>query len=67
MVYTVKGMSCNHCKASVEKAISGVEGVEKVEVDLTKGIAYVEGKHDIQAALDAVNAIGFNISVSENN
>ena len=67
MVYTVKGMSCNHCKASVEKAISGIEGVEKVEVDLTKGIAYVEGKHDIQAALDAVNTIGFNISVSEGN
>jgi hypothetical protein len=66
MVYAVKGMSCNHCKASVEKAISGVEGVEKVEVDLTKGIAYVEGKHDTQAVLDAVNAIGFNISVSEN-
>ena len=66
MVYTVKGMSCNHCKASVEKAISSVEGVEKVEVDLTKGIAYVEGKHDTQAVLDAVNAIGFNISVSEN-
>ena len=67
MVYTVKGMSCNHCKANVEKAISSIEGVEKVEVDLAKGVAYVEGKHNIQAALDAVNAIGFNISVSEGN
>ena len=38
---------------------------EKVEVDLAKGIAYVQGNHNTQAALDAVNAIGFNISVSE--
>ncbi|MBO7660824.1 MAG: heavy-metal-associated domain-containing protein, partial [Bacteroidaceae bacterium] len=30
-------MTCNHCKASVEKALSSVEGVEKVEVDLAKG------------------------------
>ena len=65
IIYQVKGMTCNHCKASVEKALSSVEGVEKVEVDLTKGIAYVQGKHNTQAALDAVNAIGFNISVSE--
>ena len=49
----------------MEKALSSVEGVEKVEVDLAKGIAYVQGKHNTQAALDAVNAIGFNISVSE--
>ncbi|MBQ5462290.1 MAG: heavy-metal-associated domain-containing protein [Bacteroidaceae bacterium] len=58
-------MTCNHCKASVEKALSSVEGVEKVEVDLAKGIAYVQGNHNTQAALDAVNAIGFNISLSE--
>jgi copper ion binding protein len=30
----VEGMSCGHCKASVEKAVSAVEGVLKVEVDL---------------------------------
>ena len=65
ITYQVKGMTCNHCKASVEKALSSVEGVEKVEVDLAKGIAYVQGNHNTQAALDAVNAIGFNISVSE--
>ena len=65
IIYQVKGMTCNHCKASVEKALSSVEGVEKVEVDLAKGIAYVQGNHNTQAALDAVNAIGFNISVSE--
>ncbi len=28
---TVKGMSCNHCKMSVTKAVAGVSGVKDVE------------------------------------
>ncbi len=30
----VEGMMCNHCKASVEKALSAVAGVTAVTVDL---------------------------------
>ena len=37
--YRVKGMMCNHCKATVEKGLSQLEGAEKVTVDLAKGIA----------------------------
>lgn len=33
-VFNVEGMSCGHCKASVEKAVSALKGVSKVEVDL---------------------------------
>ena len=29
----VKGMTCAHCKAHVEKALGAVNGVDKVEVD----------------------------------
>jgi len=32
---TVEGMSCGHCKAPIEKALSAVPGVSGVEVDLT--------------------------------
>lgn len=60
-IYQVKGMTCNHCKASVEKAISGVAGVEHVEVDLGSGKAYVQGKHDAEAVVEAVSEIGFGI------
>jgi copper chaperone CopZ len=38
----VEGMMCNHCKMHVEKALSGVQGVKKAQVDLAKGIAVVE-------------------------
>ena len=45
-VVTVKvdGMTCNHCKANVEKGISTVTGVEKVEVDLASKTATITGK-----------------------
>lgn len=32
----VEGMTCGHCKASVENAVTALSGVSKVDVDLTK-------------------------------
>ena len=61
--YKVSGMSCNHCKASVEKAIAGVEGVTSVEVDLARGLAHVHGSHDSAALIAAVSDIGFKASL----
>lgn len=59
--YTIKGMNCPHCQAAVTKSISYVEGVKQVSVNLSTGIATVEGNpadHDIVAA---VRAAGFDI------
>ena len=33
----VKGMSCQHCAKAVNKALSEIEGVADVKVDLSKG------------------------------
>lgn len=35
----IKGMSCQHCVASVSKALSGIAGVTDVQVDLGAGEA----------------------------
>ena len=43
-VYNIDGMTCNHCKASVEKNLAKVQGVESVEVNLEKHEATVKGK-----------------------
>ena len=58
-IYDVKEMACNHCKANVEKIISGIAGVENVEVDLVKGIAYVHGQHDHSEVERQVTANGY--------
>lgn len=38
----VKGMSCQHCVKAVVKALSEIEGVSNVKVDLSKGEASFE-------------------------
>lgn len=35
--YTVGGMTCEHCVASVTEEISELDGVRSVEVDLASG------------------------------
>lgn len=60
-VITVKGMSCNHCKNNVEKAILQVEGIEKVEVDLPSGRAVIYGKADKEILIKAIESIGFEV------
>lgn len=34
LILNVDGMSCGHCKAAVEKAVSALDGVSCVKVDL---------------------------------
>lgn len=57
----VKGMTCQHCVASVTKALSEIDGVNDVNVDLESGIAsYAEEKPvDIQTVKNAIDRIGF--------
>lgn len=42
-VYKVEGMTCNHCKANVEKNLATVGQIETVEVDLANKLVYVTG------------------------
>ena len=45
-IYHIEGMSCDHCVARVEKALSEVPGVKKAKVNLKKANAKV--KYDEQ-------------------
>ncbi|MEO7087467.1 MAG: heavy metal-binding domain-containing protein, partial [Bacteroidia bacterium] len=46
-IYQIKGMSCDGCRNHVEQALSKVEGVTKVSVDLKKAEAAIEMKSHI--------------------
>jgi len=59
--FKVKGMTCNHCKSNVEKAILSVEGVTRVEINLVNGQTWVYGNADPLAVVQAVKEIGFEI------
>ena len=53
-------MMCNHCKANVEKALSRIEGVSSVHVELSEGVAYIEGENiDNNKIISAINGLGY--------
>jgi len=56
----IEGMSCSHCSESVKKALSKIEGVKEVNVDLNKKIAVVDADNvDDDVLAGAVNDAGF--------
>ena len=59
-IMNINGMSCGHCKATVEKILNGFDGVHAT-VDLDKKCAVMEvsGPIDEKAMMDAVNEAGF--------
>lgn len=46
-VIKVDGMSCNHCKATVEKTLEGIDGIKKAEVNLDEKLANIKYKGDL--------------------
>jgi copper chaperone len=59
----VKGMSCQHCVGSVTKALSEIEGITDVQVDLDKGEATFTENSPVseQTIKDAITKIGFEV------
>lgn len=61
--YKIKGMNCPHCQAAVAKSIARVSGVEEVDVNLSTGIALVNGVHDASLLVAAVRSAGFDVEI----
>ena len=61
--YTVAGMTCGHCVASVTAEVSKIEGVTAVDVDLATGAVIVQSTQpvDAQAVADAVDEAGYSV------
>jgi copper chaperone len=46
-ILKVKGMSCQHCVMSVTKALSHLEGIKNVQVDLAKGEVWFDNTNEV--------------------
>lgn len=61
----VKGMSCGHCKMSVEGALNGLDGVSAANVDLDAGkveVTYDETKVSLENMKEAVEDQGYDVA-----
>ena len=60
-ILKVEGMTCNHCKMRAEKALLGVNGVEKVKVDLETKEAIVTGDVKRANLVSAIEKAGYSV------
>ena len=63
-ILEVQGMTCEHCKAKVEKALEEIEGVEEVKVSLFKKQAKVKGENlEGEKLVKAVEEVGYKAKI----
>jgi copper ion binding protein len=61
-VYRVPGMSCEHCVAAIESAVSEVPGVSSVHADLAVLTVRVGGPAEISAVRAAIEGAGYDVA-----
>ena len=66
-ILNVEGMSCNHCTASVKKALEGLDGVKEADVSLEGKNAKVELDKDVadEALVKAVEEAGYTAKIAK--
>ena len=66
-ILNVEGMSCNHCTATVKKALEGLDGVKEADVSLEEKNASVELDKDVadEALVKAVEDAGYTAKIAK--
>jgi copper chaperone len=61
----IEGMTCNHCVARVQNALTSVDGVESAEVNLEEKqavVKYDSSKGDLEKFKEAVAEAGYKVT-----
>jgi copper chaperone len=61
-VYSVPGVSCEHCRAAIEGEVGRIDAVEQVSVDLSAKEVTVTGSADDAAVRAAIDAAGYDVA-----
>ena len=59
MKVVIEGMMCNHCAGRVKEVLSALDGVKKVEINLRKKLAIIDGEVDINLVKEEVEKAGY--------
>lgn len=55
----ISGMTCDNCVKHVTNALSSVEGVSSVKVDLASGLGEIEGDAPVASLIAAIEDEGY--------
>ena len=66
LTMNVEGMTCGHCAQTVKDAVTGLSGINRVDVDLEKKLVTVEfdevlGK--VESITDKIVDVGFEVKI----
>jgi copper chaperone CopZ len=63
-VYAITGMTCGHCEKAVGSAVSALDGVTGVKVDVASGQVTVTSESELDDALvgEAVDEAGYELT-----
>jgi len=63
LIYSVPGVTCEHCRSAITREVRLVAGVESVEVDLGRKRVTVVGENVSDAALRAaIDEAGYDVA-----
>jgi Cd2+/Zn2+-exporting ATPase len=63
--YQIDGMDCANCALTLERSLSRLEGVERVQVSFTTAKLQASGIFDPQALVSRVHALGYRVIVQQ--
>jgi copper chaperone len=63
-VFSVPGISCDHCKAAIESEVDALEGVERVEVDVARRTVLVAGPATDAEVVAAIDEAGYEVDTA---
>ena len=61
-IYSVPGISCQHCKAAIEAELGALADVERVAVDVDQRTVVVEGPVTDEAVRAAIDEAGYQVA-----
>jgi copper chaperone len=62
---SVPDISCGHCKSSIEGAVSGLEGIDKVEVEIdakTVDLAFDPNAVSLDTIIETIEEQGYEVA-----
>lgn len=65
MELIVKGMTCGHCEAAVQRAVKRVAPQAEVAIERARGRVSVKGAEKAMEVESAIRQVGFEVSPAE--
>lgn len=61
---SINGMHCGSCVSRIETAVGKMAGVDSIQVDLSRGVASINGEASVNEITSVVEGLGFEVNTA---